>query len=243
MIEFANVTKEYEGGFSAVHDISFSVDKGTFVFLCGASGAGKTTLLKHIYMEELPSSGQVFVCGYDSRYLKRRDIPYLRRKLGFVFQDFRFLSDRDVFENIAFAMRVTGAKGRAIKRKVFEVLAMVGLSHKSSFYPQQLSGGEQQRVCIARAIVNDPWVLLADEPTGNLDAAVSQDVLELLQQINCWGTTVIMATHDIHLIERYPYRHLHLDRGLVLSGGDVWRKPKAWGPEANIAAGIAAQNR
>jgi cell division transport system ATP-binding protein len=232
MIQFSHVTKEYDKGHQALADVSFFVDKAEIIFLTGRSGAGKTTLLKHIYMEELPSSGQVFVCGYDSRYLKRRDIPYLRRKLGIVFQDFRFLADRDVFENIAFAMRVTGSRGRMVKRKVFEVLALVGLSHKSSFFPQQLSGGEQQRVCIARAIVNDPWVLLADEPTGNLDAAVSAEVLALLQQINSWGTTIIMATHDIHLIEHYPYRHLHLDRGLVLSGGEAWRKPKAWGPQA-----------
>ncbi|MDD5675578.1 MAG: cell division ATP-binding protein FtsE [Chitinivibrionales bacterium] len=228
MIQFCHVTKEYDGRYQALADVSFFIDKAEFIFLTGKSGAGKTTLLKHIYMEEAPSSGQVFVCGYDSRYIKRRDIPYLRRKLGIVFQDFRFLSDRDVFENIAFAMRVTGARQRQIKRKVFEVLALVGLSHKSSFFPQQLSGGEQQRVCIARAIVNDPWVLLADEPTGNLDAAVSAEVLALLQQINCWGTTVIMATHDLHLIEHYHYRHLNLDRGMVLADGDAWRKPKLY---------------
>jgi cell division transport system ATP-binding protein len=216
MIQFSHVTKEYKGGFTAVRDISFSVEKGEFVFLCGASGAGKTTILKLIYFDEHPSSGRVFVCGYDSHGVRQCDIPFLRRKLGVVFQDFRLLPDRNTFENVAFALRVTGEKERSIKRKVFEILAATGLSHKASYLPDQLSGGEQQRVCIARAMINDPWVLLADEPTGNLDWEVSQDIVALLQSINSAGTTIVMATHDIHLIEPYHYRRILLNRGILV---------------------------
>jgi cell division transport system ATP-binding protein len=226
VIQFSHVTKSYGNSFEALADVSFYIDKGEFLFLTGASGAGKTTLLKHIYMEEFPSKGQVFVGGHDSKYTRPKDIPLLRRKLGIVFQDFRLLSDRDIFENVAFAMRVTGRKEREVKRKVFEVLAHTGLSHKCSHYPQQLSGGEQQRVCIARAIVNDPWILLADEPTGNLDVGVSKDIMALLQTINSWGTTVLMATHDTYLIQTYHYRELVLDRGCLVRGGDSTVRPK-----------------
>ena len=179
-------------------------------------------------MEEVPSIGQVFVCGYESKYTRRKDIPKLRRKLGIVFQDFRLLYDRDVFENVAFAIRVTGARERVVKRRVWEVLAQTGLSHKCSFLPNQLSGGEQQRVCIARAIVNSPLVLLADEPTGNLDTAVSLEIFTLLQEINSWGTTVVVATHDDHLIERYHYRRLVLHEGSLIKGSNQSIKPKTW---------------
>jgi cell division transport system ATP-binding protein len=226
MIEFLHVNKRYDASYNVLNDISMFVDKGEFVFLTGASGAGKTTLLKHIYMEELPTTGQVFVCGYNSKYLRRGDKPGLRRKLGIVFQDFRLLCDRNVFENVAFAIRVTGVKERIVKRKVFEVLAQTGLSHKCSNMPQQLSGGEQQRVCIARAIVNDPMVLLADEPTGNLDIGISREIFALLKMINSWGTTVIMATHDLQLIEQYHYRRIMLDRGCVVGGSNASVKPK-----------------
>jgi cell division transport system ATP-binding protein len=228
VIQFLHVTKSYDNQFEALRDISLFIDKGEFVLLIGESGAGKTTLLKHIYMEETPSAGQVFVCGYESNYMRRKDIPQLRRKLGIVFQDFRLLHDRSVFENVAFAMRVTGTSERIVKRKVWEVLAQTGLSHKSLFFPAQLSGGEQQRVCIARAIVNSPLVFLADEPTGNLDLAVSLEIFSLLQQINSWGTTVVVATHDTHLIDRYHYRHLVLHRGALVSGGNQSIKPKTW---------------
>ncbi len=228
MIQFSHVSKEYDGKFRALNDISLFIDKGEFVFLTGASGAGKTTLLKHIYMEERPTKGQVFVCGYDSKYAKNKEIPFLRRKLGIVFQDFRLLSDRDVFENVAFALRATGVPEKKVKRKVFEVLSLTGLSHKVSYLPAQLSGGEQQRVSIARAIVNDPWVLLADEPTGNLDMGISEEILRLLQNVNSWGTTVIMATHDIHLLNMYHYRILEIDRGTLCRGSDNAQKPKAW---------------
>ncbi|NLE01720.1 MAG: cell division ATP-binding protein FtsE [Fibrobacter sp.] len=226
MIQFLHVTKRFDNTYDALSDVSFFIDKAEFVFLIGASGAGKTTLLKHIYMEEFPSSGEVFVCGYDSKYIKKSDLPFLRRKMGIVFQDFRLLNDRNIFENVAFALRVTGKKERYIKRKVIEVLSLTGLSHKCYNFPNQLSGGEQQRVAIARAIVNDPWVLLADEPTGNLDLAVSKEIFELLQTINSWGTTVIMSTHDLNLIEPYHYRRLELSRGCLVKGGDASVKPK-----------------
>jgi cell division transport system ATP-binding protein len=226
MIQFSHVTKMYGGSFEALADVSFYIDKGEFLFLTGASGAGKTTLLKHVYMEEFPTKGQVFVGGYDSKYMRKKDIPHLRRKLGIVFQDFRLLTDRNVFENVAFAMRVTGRKEREVKRKVFEVLALTGLSHKCAFYPQQLSGGEQQRVCVARAVVNDPWIILADEPTGNLDMSVSKEIMFLFQKINSWGTTVIMATHDVYLKEQYHYRELVLERGALIHGADITVRPK-----------------
>jgi cell division transport system ATP-binding protein len=228
VIEFSHVSKIYAGEYQALRDVTFFVDKGEFVMLTGRSGAGKTTLLKCMYMEELPSIGQVFACGYESKYIKQKHLPYLRRKLGIVFQDFRLLSDRSVFENVAFAMRVTGAPERSVKKKVYETLALTGLSHRSTNLPTQLSGGEQQRVCIARAIVNDPVVLIADEPTGNLDIAVGSEIFKLLQKVNSWGTTVIMATHDIHLIEQYHYRRLVLSEGTLIGGQDASVKPKFW---------------
>ncbi len=224
MIEFSHVSKIYDGQFEALNDINIFIDKAEFVFLTGASGAGKTTFLKHIYMEEFPTIGQVFSCGYESKYIKRKEIPYLRRKLGMVFQDFRLLNDRNVFENIAFAARVTGLKEKILKRKVFEVLAKTGLSHKSSYFPTQLSGGEQQRLAIARAIVNDPYILLADEPTGNLDAEIGQEIFNLLRKINSWGTTVIMSTHNLSFIKQFHYRQLILDHGVLIKDGNTIKR-------------------
>jgi cell division transport system ATP-binding protein len=226
MIQFSHVTKTFEKSIPVFQDISFKIEKAEFIFLTGVSGAGKTTLLKHIFMEELPSSGSVFVCGFDSKSIRKKNLPFLRRKLGIVFQDFRLLNDRNVYENVAFSLRVTGKKEHYIKRKVFEVLSLTGLSHKCFNFPAQLSGGEQQRVSIARAIVNDPWVLIADEPTGNLDISISQDIFGLLQKINSWGTIVIMATHDLQLIEPYHYRHFILSGGKLISGNDITCKPK-----------------
>ncbi|MBD3243174.1 MAG: cell division ATP-binding protein FtsE [Chitinivibrionales bacterium] len=228
MIRFSHVDKVFEGGFEALNDVCLMIGKGEFVFLSGASGAGKTTLLKHVYMEELPTSGQVLVSRYDSKYMRKRDIPMLRREIGVVFQDFRLLPDRDVFENVALTLRVTGLPERKVKHRVFEVLAQTGLSHKCSYYPAQLSGGEQQRVSIARAIANDPWVLLADEPTGNLDMEVAKGVFDLLQRINSWGTTVVMATHDLYFIETYPYRHIVLDHGQVVRDSATKGRPQSW---------------
>jgi len=231
MIQFTHVSKAFDNTYKALSDVSFFVDKGEFVFLTGESGAGKTTLLKHIYMDEFPSSGQIFVCGFDAKDVKNktRQLSGLRRKLGIVFQDFKLLNDRNVYDNVAFVLRVTGNKEKEIKRKVFEVLALTGLSHKCFNYPNQLSGGEQQRVCIARAIVNDPWVLLADEPTGNLDVNVSQEIFKLLQKINSWGTTIIMSTHDLQLIRPYHYRTIELHQGLLIKGADSTLKPKVIG--------------
>jgi cell division transport system ATP-binding protein len=226
MIQFTHVSKSYDQSSFIFHDLSFQIEKAEFIFLTGVSGAGKTTLLKLIFMEELPSSGSVFVCGFDSKNSNSKSLPLLRRKLGIVFQDFRLLNDRNIFENVAFSLRVTGATERDIKRKVFEVLSLTGLSHKCFHFPHQLSGGEQQRVAIARAIVNDPWVLLADEPTGNLDISISREIFNLLQLINSWGTTVLMSTHDLSLIQPYHYRHLILSNGRLISGHDITCKPK-----------------
>ncbi|MBN1982618.1 MAG: cell division ATP-binding protein FtsE [Chitinivibrionales bacterium] len=228
MIEFFHVTKWYDERYTALNDVTLFIDKGDFVFLTGASGAGKTTLLKHIYMEEKPTTGSVFVCGFQSKYIQRKEIPLLRRKLGIVFQDFRLLTDRNVFENIAFAIRVTGTKEIKVKRKVFEVLAKTGLSHKCTHMPNQLSGGEQQRLCIARAIANDPLILLADEPTGNLDYEIALEIFELLKKINSWGTTIIMATHDLYLLSKYHYRQITLDRGHLISSYATMIKQKFW---------------
>lgn len=228
MIQMTHVSKHYDSANHVFQDISLQIDKAEFIFLTGASGAGKTTLLKLIYMEEFPSQGSVFVCGYDSKEIlkNRKLLPFLRRKLGIVFQDFRLLEDRNVYENVAFTLRVIGKKEHEIKRKVFEVLSLTGLSHKCFHFPTQLSGGEQQRVAIARAIANDPWILIADEPTGNLDISISKEIFSLLQLINSWGTTVIMATHDLNLIAPYHYRHINLFHGKFTSGQDTTCKPK-----------------
>lgn len=231
MIEFSHVCKQYDGKFDALIDVSLFIDKGEFVFLTGQSGAGKTTFLKHIFFGEQPTSGKVTVCGFENlscptHYDQRKFNPYLqrtrpklRRRLGIVFQDLRLLTDRTVYENIAFAARVNGGSERNIKRRVFEVLSVVGLLHKHLNYPEQLSGGEQQRIAIARAIVNEPVILVADEPTGNLDRAISDDIFTLLQEINSWGTTVIMSTHDMSFVQRTHYRQIVLEKGQVKKGG------------------------
>jgi cell division transport system ATP-binding protein len=199
--------------------INLEIKKGEFVFLVGPTGAGKSTLLKLIYMEEFPTEGQIIVGEYDSVKMKSKNIPYLRRKLGMVFQDFRLLPDRDIFENVAFAMRVTGARSKDIKKQVLYVLAEVGLNHKRSNYPNELSGGEQQRVAIARALVNEPYILLADEPTGNLDPDASGDILNLLKRINARGTAVLMATHNYELIRKNPQRTIRIEDGKIVSDG------------------------
>jgi cell division transport system ATP-binding protein len=215
MIHFYNVTVRYRHGF-AVRNLNFSIDNGEFVFITGPTGAGKTTILKLIYMDEVPASGRIVVSDFDSTSIKRRDIPFLRRKVGMIFQDFKLLNDRTVYENIAFALQVIGEKKREIKRKVLKSLAEVGLSHKRDLYPPKLSGGEQQRVSIARALVKEPFVLLADEPTGNLDPDVSSDIMDLLMRINEKGTAVVMATHDYRLIESLSYRVIRLKDGEIV---------------------------
>ena len=208
MIRMFNVSKIYKKDWYALKKINLHIEKGEFVFLTGASGAGKTTLLKLIYMAEFPSEGQVIVAGYNSAEIKDKDIPYLRRKIGVVFQDFKLLMDRDVYWNLYFALRVIGTPKGNIKSKVLKLLSSVGLSHKLNAMPYELSGGEQQRVAIARALINEPYILLADEPTGNLDPEVTEDILRIIRDINISGTTVIMATHNPNLIQRFAQQNM-----------------------------------
>ena len=216
MIRFSSVTKSYPRTGIALNDVSFHVAKGEFVFLTGPSGAGKSTILKLIYMEELPSAGEVRVSGLNSHELRRGDIARLRRKLGIVFQDFRLLDDRTVEANVAFALEVTGAPRASIAPKVTRLLTQVGLASKSSAYPRELSGGEQQRVAIARALVNDPFLLIADEPTGTLDDRATRGIFQLLRDINAAGTAVLMATHNLELVRRTDYRTIEVNRGQIV---------------------------
>jgi len=224
ILRLTNVTKEYPRSGVALRDVSFELNKGEFIFLAGHSGAGKSTLLKLISMTERPTRGEVRVSGFSSSTIKPREIPKLRRRLGIVFQDFRLLPDRTAEANIAFALEVTGAPRASIGPKVSRLLMQVGLASKATAFPHELSGGEQQRVAIARALVNDPFVLLADEPTGNLDDKATHAIYLLLREINASGTAVVMATHDVALIERTGLRFLELDRGaLLFDGTDVAR--------------------
>lgn len=212
MVEMQNVRVRYANG-EGIEHITMHVAPGEFVFLVGPSGAGKTTLLKTIYLELMPIEGHVVVGEFNSLFMKKRDIPYLRRHIGIVFQDFRLFNDRDVFENVAFALRVIGKPGKEIKKRVLRALADVGLSHKSRSYPHELSGGEQQRVAIARAIVNEPFLLLADEPTGNLDPLTAEGIMEVLEKINARGTAILMATHNYELVKRYRGRVIQIYQG------------------------------
>ena len=217
MIEFKNVTKIYdEAGVEALSDVSFKVNKGEFVFLVGPSGAGKSTLTELIIKEERMTSGEIIVNGFELSKLPNKKIPYLRRNIGMVFQDFRLLPGRTVYENVAFAMQVTGASGRAIKRNVPSVLSMVGLSHKAEMTPDQLSGGEQQRVSLARAMVNRPPIIIADEPTGNLDPDNAQEIMNLLDDINKKGTTMIVATHAKNFVDDMQKRVLAIEHGKLV---------------------------
>ena len=218
MIEFRNVTKVYsETGVAGVNGISLYIEKGEFVFLVGNSGSGKSTLMKMIMKELSPSSGHILVNGIDITRISKRRIPNLRRSMGIVFQDFRLLPDRTVYENVAYAMRVIEANPKLIKRQVPNVLSLVGLLDKAEFYPDQLSGGEQQRVAIARAIVNNPSVLIADEPTGNLDPETAWEIMSLLNDINRRGTTVIVATHAKDIVDKMQKRVIALKKGTIVS--------------------------
>jgi cell division transport system ATP-binding protein len=216
VIRFKNVFKAYPKGTLALKDVSLHVAKAEFVFLTGHSGAGKSTVLKMIYVEELPTSGQVQVSGFLTHTMKSKDIPRIRRRVGIIFQDFRLLEDRTAEENVAFALEVTGARRAVIAPKVSRVLTQVGLAAKARAYPNELSGGEQQRVAIARALVNDPFVLLADEPTGNLDERATRGIFQLLRDINANGTAVLMATHDLDLVRGTTYRTVELQDGAVV---------------------------
>lgn len=217
MIEFNHVNKVYENGSLALEDVSIHIDKGEFVLICGASGAGKSTFIKLLSHEVMPDSGTVIVNEIDVTKLKKRKIPYLRRRLGTVFQDFRLLPNKTVFENIAFALEVIEEKPKIIREKVSRVLEMVGLPHKANDLPQDLSGGEQQRVAIARAIVNKPLILIADEPTGNLDPNTSRDIMDLFKTINNSGTTIVMVTHDMEMVRYLNKRVIALEAGRVVS--------------------------
>ena len=216
MIRFADVTKEYARTGIALNDVSLHVAKGEFVFLTGPSGSGKSTILKLIYMEEMPTAGEVRVSGLSTASLRRGDVAKLRRKLGIVFQDFRLLEDRTVEANVGFALEVTGAPRATIPTRVSRLLTQVGLASKSASLPRELSGGEQQRVAIARALVNEPYVLIADEPTGNLDDRATRGIFQLLREINASGTAVVMATHNLELIRRSDYRTIEINRGAIV---------------------------
>lgn len=214
MIQFSDVSVIYDSG-QPLESVSFEIGKREFVYLTGPSGAGKSTILKLIYKAVFPDDGYVIVDDFDSRDFRRRHIHQVRRKIGVVFQDFRLLNDRSVYDNIAFVLRVTNVRRSQIRKKVLRALTEVGLSHKKDELPTALSGGEQQRVAIARAIVNEPFILIADEPTGNLDPAVSDEIMELLEKIYRRGTAILMATHDYRLIEKFPHRTLRIESGAI----------------------------
>jgi len=216
MIEFRNVNKLYDTGTEAVHNANFVIDKGEFAFLVGPSGSGKSTLIKLILKEEEPTSGNIIINGKDTTFLKASRVPYLRRSMGVVFQDFRLLPDRTVYDNVAYAMYIVRATPRHIRRQVPMVLSMVGLSEKAKVYPNELSGGEQQRVALARALVNNPSMLIADEPTGNLDPDTAWDIMNLLNDINLRGTTVVVATHAKDIVDQMKKRVIHIEKGNIV---------------------------
>jgi cell division transport system ATP-binding protein len=216
VIRFKKVFMSFQSGSLALTDVSFHIAKGEFVFLTGHSGAGKSTVLRLVYADALPTSGEVRVSGFSTERLRRSEIPKLRRRLGVVFQDFRLLEDRTAEENVAFALEVTGVRRSMIQPKVMRVLTQVGLAGKATAYPRELSGGEQQRVGIARALVNDPLVVLADEPTGNLDDRATRGVLQLLRDINANGTAVLMATHDLSIVRHEAARTIEIQNGAIV---------------------------
>jgi cell division transport system ATP-binding protein len=216
MIEFKNVSKTFQSSWPALKEISFTIDRGEFAFIIGPSGSGKSTVLRMILMDQFPDDGTVRVAEYNSDSIRRSEIPKLRRKLGVIFQDFKLLTDRTVYENVAFALEVTGAPTDLIHKKSMAALNEVGLSHKRHCLPFQLSGGEQQKASIARALVNDPFLLLADEPTGNVDPAGTLEILQLLRDINAKGTAILMATHEQELVKKMPFRILTVEGGRLI---------------------------
>ena len=219
MIQFTNVVKSYSQGNNALNGANLQVEDGEFCFLVGPSGSGKSTIIKLITGELKPSSGTVHVNGYSLERIRKREIPYLRRTVGVVFQDYRLIDKMTVYENVAFAMRVVGAKEKEIKERVPYVLELVGLESKMNRHPNEMSGGEQQRLAIARALVNNPSTIIADEPTGNLDPERSLEIMSLLQEINNLGTTMLVVTHDHKLVEMFGKRVIALDEGVVVSDG------------------------
>lgn len=224
VIEFKDVSKTYQNGTHALNDVNITINKGEFVFVVGSSGAGKSTFMKLIMREEKANTGSITVNGFNLRKMKRKHIPMLRRTMGIVFQDFRLIPKMNVFDNVAFAMRVVGAPSRQIRREVPKALAAVGLGDKARSMPNELSGGEQQRVGLARALVNNPALIIADEPTGNVDPNMSYEIVSMLTAINKQGTTVLMVTHDHSLVRDFKHRVIMLDDGKIvadnLPGGD-----------------------
>jgi cell division transport system ATP-binding protein len=216
VIETHHLSKLYSRGLYALHDLSLSIEKGEFVFLTGPSGAGKSTLLRLLFMQERPSEGEIIVNGYNLSTLAPREIQEYRRGIGFVFQDFKLIPTRTVVENVSFVPEVLGVAPAQQRRRAFQVLKWVGLQHRMNAYPRDLSGGEQQRIAIARALVNDPQLLLADEPTGNLDPDLSLEIMNLLREVNAGGTTVVVATHDRELIRLVGRRTITLDQGRIV---------------------------
>lgn len=217
MIEFDDVYKKYPNGTNALNGVSFKIEDGEFVFIVGHSGAGKSTIIKMLMREDKPTYGNVRVNNFDLVKIKNRKIPYLRRTMGVVFQDFRLIDTMTVFENVAFSMRAIGASRRVIRRRVPYVLGIVRLSHKAKSYPKELSGGEQQRCALARALVNNPSIIIADEPTGNVDPNMAIEIMELLAEINKMGTTVIVVTHDKNLVDTFKKRVITLKDGKIVS--------------------------
>lgn len=216
IIQMYNVDMRYKRDITVLHDISFSVEKGEFVFLVGSSGAGKTTILRLLYHELVPTNGEIIVSGYNLSKIRNSQLPHFRRKIGIVFQDFKLLPNKTVEQNIAFSMRVIGAKRSLIKKNVERVLEWTNLTHRRKALPEDISGGEQQRTSIARAMVNDPIIILADEPTGNLDPDLSMEIMQLLERLNMRGTTVLVATHNTGLVETLDKRVIRLDHGMVV---------------------------
>ena len=215
MINMFHVYKNYDG-ISALTDVTLKIDKGEFVFVTGASGAGKSTLIRLMFIEK-PTQGQIIIGGKNTARISERDIPFFRRKIGFVFQDFKLLNNKTVFDNIALALRITGMDSHSINKRVLKVLSYLGLRHKANFKPLTLSSGEQQRVAIARALAKEPTILLADEPTGNLDPERALDIMNLFNEISARGTTMVVATHDKSIIDRFHKRTILLDKGRVVN--------------------------
>ena len=216
MLIMSDVSKVYPGGSVALQDVNVHIEPGEFVFVVGPSGAGKSTFIKMLFREVLPTTGSIFVNGMDILSLSPKEIPFIRRQLGIIFQDYRLLPDRTVYENVAFAMQVIEAPHRKIKRQVMNMLDLVGLRHRANAYPNELSGGEQQRIAIARAIVNDPVFVIADEPTGNLDPETSWDIMEIFKEINDTGTTIVMATHDKEVVDAMGKRVIAIEHGRIV---------------------------
>ena len=217
MISLTNVSKRYPSGNLALDNVNLEIDKGEFVFIVGSSGAGKSTLMRLLLREEVPTSGRIIVNGKNVRKLRRREIPYFRRTLGVVFQDFRLIPTMNVYDNVAFALRATNVSTRDIRQRVPYILNLVGLQGKARSMPEQISGGEQQRVALARALVNNPDIILADEPTGNIDPELSFEIVELLTEINKVGTTVVMVTHEHDLVAQFQHRIIRIEQGRLIA--------------------------